>query len=124
MVRGLLVVMVFLVAGCNEEGPSVLVHRVEVTPAVDSVDVGSQVTFTATAFAADSSPLPGKQAIWVSGNPSIATVSDLGVVSGHGPGSTQIFAGIEGTIGAALVVVTGGGVFQRVPRPAAPAEVP
>lgn len=81
------------------------VARVDVSPASATVAVGATSTLTATPRAADGAPLQGRTIVWSSGAPSIATVSQSGVVTGVGPGTVQILATVDGVVGTATVTV-------------------
>ena len=114
MTRGPLIGLVLLGVACNESPSesSIAIATIEVTPAIDTVDVGGQVTFTATPRAADGRPL-ARPVFWVSGNPAIASIDDNGTVTGHAPGGVDIFAGNEGARGQARAIVKGGATFRR-----------
>ena len=84
---------------------AVPVASVEVSPPTADLTVGQTGVFTAIAKDAKGDVLTGRAASWTSGAPSVATVSNTGVVTAVGAGSAVIFATIEGKIGSATVTV-------------------
>lgn len=82
------------------------VFAVDVSPASPSVEVGSTVQLTATPKDVDGNPLLGRAVTWLSGDESIATVSNWGLVTGRSAGSATITATCEGVSGTAGVAVT------------------
>ena len=74
---------------------------ISVTPSASSVNIGQSVQLTATATPGSVSPTY----VWTSSNPSVATVTQSGLVSGVGVGSATITAGASGVSGAATVTV-------------------
>lgn len=108
---GLLLLLTSL--GCpsgdpNGPGPTPpTVDRVTVSPAVVDLLVGAQQGLSATALAADGTPIPGKAAAWSSNNTTAATVNaTTGLVTAVGAGSAVIMAVIDGRTGQATVQVT------------------
>ena len=83
------------------------VATVTVTPADTTVRVGNNVTLTATLRAANNSVLTGRTVAWASSDPTIASVSGTGVVTGVAASSefVTITATSEGKSGAARVIV-------------------
>ena len=63
------------------------------------------VQMTATALAADASPLTGKTFTWTTADAAIATVDANGLVTGGTPGNTTVSATSEGIAGEAAVDV-------------------
>jgi uncharacterized protein YjdB len=82
------------------------VASVTVTLTSSSLTVGQTTQATATMRDASGNVLSGRSVTWMSSNPTIATVSGSGVVSGAGAGSTSIVATSEGKQGSATVSVT------------------
>lgn len=82
------------------------VESVDVTPQIDSVEVGNTITLTATPLAADGSQLSGRAVNWSSDDSTIASVDNQGVVTGAGEGVTLIRATVAGETGFASVRVT------------------
>lgn len=81
------------------------VLAVEVTPAAPSILTGNTVLLTAKAFGPGGKELTGRVPSWTSGAPSIAMVNQSGLVTGVTPGTSLIFATVEGVIGTASVTV-------------------
>jgi uncharacterized protein YjdB/murein DD-endopeptidase MepM/ murein hydrolase activator NlpD len=96
------------------------VSRVEITPATAEVNVGSNVTLSARAYAADGTELTGRTFTWTSDQPTIATVTN-GVVTGVNEGNATITAMTGGKSGTAAVAVTAS--VSRVEITPATAEV-
>jgi len=74
-------------AGSSRGTPPVAVSSVTVTPTSTSVKVGSSTSLSASVMPATAT---NKNIRWKSGNPSVATVSASGVVTGVSPGSASI----------------------------------
>lgn len=81
------------------------VATVTVSPASATLGPGDEVTFTAETRDAAGVVLEGRSVAWASSNPSVASVSGSGVVTGVAPGSTTISATSEGVEGQATVQV-------------------
>ena len=80
---------------CNDEGdtqPPAEIASIAVTPANFTINVGVNITLTATAFDQNGAPIAGAPLTWASANPAVASVSATGVVTGTGVGSTSIIA--------------------------------
>ncbi len=82
------------------------VQSVEVTPDAASVLVTTTVQLTATPRDASGNPLTGRVVTWSSANPTRASVSSSGLVTGLVIGSTTITATSEGRNGTAAITVT------------------
>ncbi|HET6679607.1 MAG TPA: Ig-like domain-containing protein [Gemmatimonadaceae bacterium] len=85
------------------------VGRVTVSPVTASIAVGQVQPLTVSLFAADQvTPLPvsGRTIAWTSSQPSVATVSASGSVTGVATGSATITAAVEGKSGTSTVTVT------------------
>ncbi|MFN8580647.1 MAG: Ig-like domain-containing protein [Gemmatimonadaceae bacterium] len=97
-----------LLASCdNPLGPdSADVGSVQVQPLSPSVAVGSSASLSATITDTQGKTLAGRRVFWSSQNPSIATVSQTGTVTGVTPGATTIAASSGGKSGVANVTVT------------------
>ncbi len=82
--------------------------RIEIEPTTATVQVGQQVTFTATAFDQFDNPMPGLPLDWSSDNTSVASVNQSGVATGVADGQTQIHAQhtASGCTGDATLTVT------------------
>jgi uncharacterized protein YjdB len=81
------------------------VARVIVSPAAPNVVTGQTVQLSVDAQAENGQSLSGRPASWSSGAPSVASVSNTGVVTALSPGIAVIFANVEGVIGSASVTV-------------------
>ncbi|HUQ80387.1 MAG TPA: Ig-like domain-containing protein [Gemmatimonadaceae bacterium] len=81
------------------------VARVGVSPSEASVIVGQTVQLDAAAEAANGQTLTGRTVVWSSGDPSVASVSAAGLVTGLAPGSTVVFASVDGVTGTAVITV-------------------
>ena len=81
------------------------VASVAVSPNAPNVTVGQTVQLSVTIQGANNQPLTGRAVTWSSGAPSVASVSQAGVVSGLAPGTAIIFANVEGVVGSATVTV-------------------
>jgi uncharacterized protein YjdB len=81
------------------------VQTVVVSPARDTIGVGTQRALSAVLRDAAGNVLTGRALAWSSSNVGVASVSSTGVVIGLAPGSTTISATSEGRVGTAVVVV-------------------
>jgi len=89
---------------CNDNGdttPPADVASITVDPMTVTVGVGGSTTLVATAFDLANEPISGVPFTWTSTDPSIATVSATGVVTGVATGDVVILAtsanGIQGS---------------------------
>jgi uncharacterized protein YjdB len=82
------------------------VSTVTVTPSPASATVGGTTQLTATTKDALGGTLTGRAITWSSGSPSIATVSQTGLVTGVAAGSAVITASSEGKSGTSTVTVS------------------
>jgi hypothetical protein len=80
--------------------------QIVVNPSGASVAVGQTTTLWATLFDARGNILTGRPVVWSSSNPSVATVSQTGEVTGVAPGSATISATSGAKSGSVAVVVT------------------
>jgi trimeric autotransporter adhesin len=82
------------------------VASVRISPSTVSTVVGAgAVTLTATALDGNGVVLPGRASTWASQNPTVASVSSLGVLTAVGPGTTSVTATIEGKTASITVAV-------------------
>lgn len=81
------------------------VSLVRVNPASANMRVGGSVTLSAQALDAAGGVVPGLSTAWKSSNPSIASVSGSGVVTGIAPGSATLTATVAGLNGVVAVTV-------------------
>jgi len=96
------------------------VAQVRVAPAAPSVQQGRTVQLTATALDAGGQPIIGRSVTWNSANPTIASASSTGLVTGIAPGTASVTATIDGVIGTADVTVTATPVASVIIVPDAP----
>lgn len=80
---------------------------VVITPAADTLAVGSQRQLVASAHNSSGATVPGRMFTWSSSNDAIASVSNAGLVTAHAPGSVIIAANTNNVVGTAKLVVTG-----------------
>jgi uncharacterized protein YjdB len=94
------------------------VASVEVVPGSAGIDVGSSVQLGATVRDSAGNELTGRTVDWSSSDPSMATVSGSGLVSGVAAGTATITATSEGQSSSAQVTV-----MDTSPPPVASVEV-
>ncbi len=82
------------------------VASVSVGPDSLEVAVGSQAQLTATAHDAQGNVVTGRPVQWSSSDPSVATVSATGLVTGLATGSTEILAEVDGQTGGMRIYVS------------------
>ena len=83
----------------------VAVANVQISPPTADLIIGQSTGLTAVPTDARGTVLAGRTASWTSGAPSVATVSQTGVVTAVGAGSAVIFATVEGKTGSANINV-------------------
>jgi len=81
------------------------VASVVITPSTATVAVGANVTLVAEVLDGAGKTLPGIKVVWASADPSIATVSNSGVVTGVATGVVHIAASAVGKSAIAEVTV-------------------
>ncbi|HEX6966750.1 MAG TPA: Ig-like domain-containing protein [Gemmatimonadaceae bacterium] len=86
--------------------PSANVASVTVSPNTPVLNVGAQLPLVATLKDAHGNTVTGADVFWSSSDTTIATVSDVGVVSALAVGTAQIAASSQGQPGLATVTVT------------------
>ncbi len=94
------------------------VASVVVSPSSSSVVVGTTLALSAVPRDGTGGTLTGRSVIWGSSNPSVATVSAVGLVTALAPGSITITATSEGRSGTAVVTVSAVPVASVVVAPA------
>ncbi len=99
----------FVMLACGGSGSTGLttggtVDHVEMSQATASISVGQTVSLKATGRAADGTEVAAG-VVWSSAAPSIASVTQLGVVTGVTPGAVNITATIGGKTGHTAVTV-------------------
>jgi hypothetical protein len=82
------------------------VASVRISPDSARIERGGTVDLSAAAFDAQGNVLTGRPVSWSSDNPSVATVSATGLVTGVGAGVTEVYATSEGRVDAARITVT------------------
>lgn len=82
------------------------VATVEVTADATTIQAGTTTTVHAVARDSVNGVLAGRSVVWSSSNPSVATVSQAGVVSGVTAGTATIVATIEGRTGSVPIQVS------------------
>jgi uncharacterized protein YjdB len=85
--------------------PPAPVASVTVSPATQSIVVGTTATLTAALADAAGKRLTGRTVTWNSSKPAVATVNGSGVVTAVAEGVAQIDATSEGKYGTAIIVV-------------------
>ncbi|HET9515375.1 MAG TPA: Ig-like domain-containing protein [Gemmatimonadales bacterium] len=108
--------------GCASDelaaGEVLVVSQVEVTPPGAGLRVGGTQQLTAVPKTASGIPVPNRPVDWSSADPGIATVSEAGMVTAVGLGSTDIMARVDQATGRAEVNVSRTPVGQVVVQPA------
>lgn len=101
-----------LLAACGDSpsdpgtDPPATVDTVEVEATLQELHPGDRVQLTARAFDASGQLLTGRRFQWESDAPTVATVSDLGMVTAAAAGEVTIYATTEGVTGGAFLAVT------------------
>src|SRR5438034_6909936 len=83
------------------------VKVVKVSPATAHIRLGGQAQLSAVTETAENTPLPGRDVNWSSGNASVATVNDSGLVTAVAAGSATITATSSGQSGTSVVTEIG-----------------
>ena len=100
----------FLSLQCSSEGGVtnvLVVARVEVAPDLSDLVLGSTVQLGATPKTASGITVTGRTVSWSSTDPSIASVSGSGLVTGVAVGGpVRIRATVDGIVGDAVITVT------------------
>jgi uncharacterized protein YjdB len=86
--------------------PVAVANVVLSAPAQFSISVGSSYKITATAIDAAGNYLPGRAFAWSSSDPAVASVSQVGIVSGVAPGSAEISVLSEGQTAHVTIAVS------------------
>lgn len=82
------------------------VNAVVVTPPTDSIVVAQTVQLSATMTDAGGHTLTGRTIVWNSATPTVATVSNVGLVTAVAVGTTNVSATSEGKADTTLITVT------------------
>lgn len=108
--------------GCASDelaaGEVLAVSQVEISPPGTGLRVGGTRQLTAVPKTASGIPVPNRPVEWSSADPGIATVSEAGMVTAVGLGSTEITARVDQATGRAEVSVSRTPVGQVVVQPA------
>ncbi|MFL5372463.1 MAG: Ig-like domain-containing protein, partial [Myxococcales bacterium] len=102
--------VVLLAAGsiaCGSSSPPPTVNTVVITATALELPVGGTLQLVANAFDASGILIPGTKAAWTSSDPRIATISDVGVLSGVAFGDTNVTATVNGVTGTQPFTVSG-----------------
>jgi glucose/arabinose dehydrogenase len=83
------------------------VDQIVVAGAPDTIAVGGTLTLTASARDSSGNPLSDITFAWSSADTTVAVVSQGGVVTGVGPGLTEIAAAADGVVGNLAISVLG-----------------
>lgn len=86
------------------------VASLSISPGSGTLQVGGTLQLSATARDASNNILPGRIITWISGAPSVATVTQGGLVTAVGTGSALIFAASEGIATSISITVSSFGV--------------
>ncbi len=82
------------------------VDSIEVSPnTAQALDVGSVITFTATAFNASGGVVQNASVAWASSDLAVATVNSSGVATARGPGQARVTASSGTVSGSAVLTV-------------------
>ena len=81
------------------------VGSVSITPPTTTVSIGAQIPLQALVQDPSGKAITATEVFWSVQDPSIATVSSAGVVTGVGLGSTQVAASANGKSGIATITV-------------------
>lgn len=94
-----------LLIGCGESAAPPAVTTVTLSPGTLTIVVGTTATISATTLGPRGQSLTGRPVTWSSDQPTIASVSASGVVSGVAPGSALVRATSEGKAATTSVTV-------------------
>lgn len=95
------------VSSCNDQSPAADdIARVDVTPANLSLLQGEDSVMNAEVRSTNGNLVPDRRVFWASSTPSVATVSQAGIVSAITPGTTRIAASAGGKSGLIQVTVS------------------
>jgi hypothetical protein len=102
-----------LAQGCGSGSPTTpgtttTVASVSLTPAADTVVSGQTAQLTATPKDASGAAVSGQTVIWSTNPTTVATVNDVGVVTGVAVGTATVTATTDGKSGTATVTVAAG----------------
>jgi uncharacterized protein YjdB len=81
------------------------VVRVNVLPVDPDLIVGGTLQMTVGVEGPSGQALNGRVVVWSSGAPDVASISPAGVLTARSPGTTVVFASVEGVVGTSMVTV-------------------
>ena len=99
-------------------------YGIAVTPTTASVAVGAQVQLAVAVTDADGRPVANPAVTWATSQPTVATVSSGGLVTGLAAGTATIVATYEGVAALSTVTVGPGGPPSPPSRSIFPADNP
>lgn len=94
-----------VLVGCGDSAGPRAIATVSIAPATLQLQPGETSNLTATPRDAEGGALTGRNLVWNSGNPSVATVSASGLVTGVSDGTATITATAGSIVGSATVTV-------------------
>ncbi|HEX2217950.1 MAG TPA: PQQ-dependent sugar dehydrogenase [Gemmatimonadales bacterium] len=102
---------VCLLPACGDDGEDLptgpeAVAVVTVEAPTGTIAVGQTLQLTATTLDADGNVLDDRPVAWSSADEAVATVSEAGLVTGQGPGETEITATAEGVADGVTITVS------------------
>lgn len=115
-ILSLVPLLAILATACSDDpigpdNPIDPVASVAIAPGVRELTVGGTLGLTATVKSAAGKTL-NRTIAWTTANPSIATVSQAGMVTGVGDGTVEITATVDGKSDVAAIVVSQAGAGQ------------
>jgi glucose/arabinose dehydrogenase len=121
----MLLILAGLVPGCSEGGDiqepdPTPVAELAVTAPATTIGVGQTIQLTATARDAGGNVLEDRVFDWASSDPSIATVTETGLVTGLAQGEAEISATAEGITGSLAIIVATSAPPPPPPGPVTP----
>jgi hypothetical protein len=101
-----------LLAACGgtDPGDDPVVASVDLAPDAPSLETGATLQLTATLRTSGGTVVSGRPITWTSSEEDVATVDESGLVTGVGPGSSEVAATADGVSGAVTVSVTSAAV--------------
>lgn len=101
-----------LLAACGgtDPGDDPVVASVDLAPDAPSLETGATLQLTATLRTSGGTVVSGRPITWTSSEEGVATVDEGGLVTGVGPGSSEVTATADGVSGAVTVSVTSAAV--------------
>jgi len=107
--RAAVCIVAAVVATCSRAATDVVttldVGSVSITAPSMTVTVGSQISLQALVQDPSGKTIPATDVFWSVQDPSIATVSSAGIVTGLAPGTTHVSASVNGKSGVAMITV-------------------